>query len=410
MNSEIGKNRMTNATLAVVGAGKTPIANQEVTIEQTRHRFLFGTAAFDLLPLANDQYTGEEREKADQRADKLITLFNAATLPFYWSRFEPQRGKPFTVQLRNAAQWCMDHGLVTKGHPLCWHTLTADWLLSLNNSEILAAQIERIQRDVSDFHGLIDMWDVINEAVIMPIFDKYDNGITRLCKEIGRIQMISAMFEAARSENPTAILFINDFDVTPAYDILVEGCLEAGVRIDAIGIQSHMHQGYWGVEKTLKVLDQFTRFNLPIHFTETTLVSGRLMPPEIVDLNDFQVREWPTTPEGEQRQAEEAILHYQTLFGHPLVAGITWWDLSDGGWLNAPAGLLRRDGSRKPAYDALMGLIKGEWWLAPTTFITDGNGEIQFSGYLGDYELAYGGKRAAFTLTREKATTITIAF
>jgi GH35 family endo-1,4-beta-xylanase len=32
----------------------------------------------------------------------------------------------------------------------------------------------------------------------------------------------------------------------------VEGCLEVGIKFDAIGLQSHMHQGYWGVEKTLK--------------------------------------------------------------------------------------------------------------------------------------------------------------
>ena len=64
-------------------------------------------------------------------------------------------------------------------------------------------------------------------------------------------------------ENPSATLLINDFDVSPAYDILVEGCLEAGIKIDAIGIQSHMHQGYWGVEKTLKVLEQFSHSICP---------------------------------------------------------------------------------------------------------------------------------------------------
>jgi GH35 family endo-1,4-beta-xylanase len=250
--------------------------------------------------------------------------------------------------------------------------------------------------------------DVINEAVLMPIFDKYDNGITRLCKEMGRIDTIKAMFAAARAENPTAMLLINDFDVSPAYDILIEGCLEAGIQIDGIGIQSHMHQGYWGVEKTLKVLDQFTRFNLPIHFTETTLVSGHLMPPEIVDLNDYQVKEWPTTPEGENRQAEETIQHYKTLFTHPLVEGITWWDLSDGGWLDAPAGLIRKDGSSKPAYDEILKLVKGEWWLSPTRLTTDSIGKIQFTGFFGEYELAYEGNRKSFSVTRENPPAIEI--
>ncbi len=202
--------------------------------------------------------------------DYFLQLFNQATLPFYWGRFEPQRGQPDTQRILNTARWYQAQGCVTKGHPLCWHTLTADWLLPLTNREILQAQIARIQRDVADFAGVIDMWDVVNEAVIMPIFDRYDNGITRICKELGRIELIRTMFETARATNPNATLLLNDFDVSPAYDILVEGCLEAGIPIDVIGIQSHMHQGYWGVEKTQFVLEQFARFKKPIHFTENT--------------------------------------------------------------------------------------------------------------------------------------------
>ena len=408
MNNDIKKNRMTDITITILKTDGTPLANQEVTIEQTNHKFLFGTAAFDLLPLTSGDYVGEAKEQAEGQAEKIRALFNAATLPFYWARFEPERGKPITEKVKNAARWCLDHNMLPKGHPLCWHTLTADWLLEMNNAEILQAQIARIHRDVSDFRGLIEMWDVINEAVIMPVFDKYDNGITRICKEYGRINTIRAMFEAARETNPNATLLINDFDVSSAYDILVEGCLEAGIKFDVIGIQSHMHQGWWGVEKTLKVLENFERFNLPIHFTETTLVSGHLMPLEIVDLNDYQVTDWPTTPEGEERQAEQTIRHYQTLFAHPLVEGITWWDSSDGGWLNAPAGLLRKDGSSKPVYDELMKLIKGEWWVAPIKLGTDSNGEIQFTGFFGEYELTYEGKRKTFILTKEKATEITV--
>ena len=408
MNSEIRNNRMRDVTLRILKADQSPLAHQKVVIEQTHHKFLFGTAAFDLVPFTNGKYEGEMNAQAEQRANKLTALFNAATLPFYWARFEPQRGQPMTEEVKNAAHWCIDHNLIVKGHPLCWHTLTADWLLLMSNPEILQAQIARIQRDVYDFRGLINMWDVINEAVIMPIFDKYDNGITRLCKDMGRIKLIKTMFEITRAENPSATLLINDFDISPAYDILVEGCLEAGIRIDVIGIQSHMHQGYWGVEKTLKVLDQFSRFNLPIHFTETTLVSGHLMPPEIVDLNDYQVEEWPSTRKGEDRQAEAAMLHYTTLFAHPLVEGITWWDMSDGGWLNAPAGLLRRDGSSKPAYDELLKLIKGEWWIPPTELITNSHGEIGLRGCFGEYELAFAGKRKPFQLTRENASTLQI--
>ncbi len=206
------------------------------------------------------------------------------------------------------------------------------------------------------------------------------------------------MFETARAENPSAVFLLNDFETSESYDILIEGCLEAGIQIDVIGIQSHMHQGWWGLEKTEEILERFSRFKLPLHFTETSLVSGRLMPPEIVDLNDYQVAEWPSTPEGEDRQAREAVAHYKTLFAHPLVQSITWWDLVDGNWLNAPSGLLRADGSSKPAYDEIMNLVKGEWWLSPTTFSTDADGCIEFSACAGDFELLVGDRISSFFL------------
>ena len=221
----------------------------------------------------------------------------------------------------------------------------------------------RITREVTDAAGLIDTWDAINEAVIMPVFDRQENGITRLCRALGRVETVRLAFDTARQANPGATLLLNDFDMSADFEHLVEDCLEGGIAIDALGLQSHMHQGYWGVEKTLDVLERFARFGLPLHFTESTLVSGRLMPPEIVDLNDYQVAEWPSTPEGEARQAEEVIAHYTTLLSDPAVAAVTWWGLPDGGWLNAPSGLIRADGTPKPAFDALRGLIKGSWWL-----------------------------------------------
>ncbi len=387
LDQAIRRQRTTNVHVTLTHNG-LPLANQEVVVRQLKHRFLFGsTWGESSVALANGELSGKAKELAERRNEHFLQLFNQVTLPFYWGRFEPQRGRPQTQRILNAARWYQAQGCVLKGHPLCWHTLTADWLLPLTGREILQAQIARIRRDVADFAGLIDMWDVVNEAVIMPIFDRYDNGITRICKELGRIELIRTMFETARATNPKAILLLNDFDVSPAYDILVEGCLEAGLPIDVIGIQSHMHQGYWGVERTQTVLDQFARFQRPIHFTENTIVSGHLMPPEIVDLNDYQVSDWPSTPEGEERQAREVVSHYKTLLAHPLVEAITWWDLSDGGWLNAPAGLLRKDHSPKPAFEELLKLIKGEWWLAPTKMTTDAHGQISFTGFLGEYEV-----------------------
>jgi endo-1,4-beta-xylanase len=375
-------------------------------VEQTAHEFLFGCIGFDLIPLANGEVGRQDGADAPEGQDedlaaKWLELFNFATLPFYWGDFEPVRRRPDTERLLAAARWFVDRGVVVKGHPLAWHTVTAPWLLELSDEEILEAQRARIRREVSDFAGLIDAWDVINEVVIMPVFDKYDNGLTRVARRFGRIPVIRTVFDEARAANPRATLLLNDFDMSTAYECLIEGVLEAGVKIDALGLQSHMHQGYWGEEKTLAVLDRFARYGLPLHLTESTLVSGHLMPPEIDDLNDYQVPEWPSTPEGEARQADEVVRHYRTLLGHPAVDAMTYWGLSDAGaWLGAPVGFLRADGSPKPAYDALHALVKGEWWLKPTTLRTDDQGRVRVRGWRGAYELRAGDAAAGFELVR----------
>ena len=197
-------------------------------------------------------------------------------------------------------------------------------------------------------------------------------------------------------------LVLNDFDLSSAYECLIEGVLEAGIRIDAIGLQTHMHQGYRGEEWTLEMLDRFARYGLPLQLTETSLVSGDLMPPDIVDLNDYRIADWPTTPDGEARQADEVVRHYRTLVGHPAVQAITYWGLTDSGaWLGAPVGLVRRDGTTKPAYEALRDLIRGAWWLGPTTMRTDEAGRIRVRGFLGDYAVAAADdRRAGFTIPR----------
>ncbi|GJM79640.1 hypothetical protein HMSSN139_21360 [Paenibacillus sp. HMSSN-139] len=194
---------------------------------------------------------------------------------------------------------------------------------------------------------------------------------------------------------------LNDFNTSINYEILIDGCLNAGIPIDAIGIQSHQHQGYWGREKLEEVLDRFSHFGLPIHFTENTLTSGHLMPADIEDLNDYQIPEWPSTPEFEERQAREVEEMYSILFEHPLVEAITAWNFSDeGAWLGAPAGLVRADNTPKPAYHVLKQRIK-EDWSTQVTVQTDEDGTASFEGFLGEYELVCGGTKVGFKLEKE---------
>ena len=395
------RHRLADATITITTASGDPLRDALVTVEQVEHAFTFGNIGFDFIGLAN----GEPSAAADHGLEPLyLDLFNAATLPFYWARFEPERDHPDTDRLLRSADWFVERGVRLKGHPLAWHTLAPDWLLGEPASVVEAALRDRITRDVTAFRHVIHAWDAINEAVIMPVFANGENAITPLAQRLGRVEIVRLAVDTARAADPDAFLLVNDFDLSPAYERLLEELLDAGVRFDAIGLQSHMHQGYWGEPETEAILERFARFGLPLHWTETTLVSGHLMPPEIVDLNDYRVASWPSTPEGEARQAEELVRHYRTLVAHPAVDAITYWGLTDdGAWLGAPAGLVRADGSPKPGYEALLGLVKGEWWLPPASAETDGDGRLRISGFAGRYRIRGAAGAAELDLRRPGA-------
>ena len=388
--------RKAAARLQILNPDGTPAVRRQVSVDQVSHRFLFGCGAFDTVKLMKTE-DPEERAFLRERMDKWLALFNYATLPFYWGRYEPEEGKTACTETRAASEWLRERGVQVKGHPLCWHTACAPWLLKYSNEEIMRRQLERIHRDVTAFRDVIRFWDVINEVVIMPEFDRYDNAVTRICREKGRIGLVREVFAAAKESDPDAVLLINDFNTSEAYAALIEGLLEADVPISAIGIQSHQHQGYWGLVKLNKVLERFSRFGLPIHFTENTLISGQLMPPEIVDLNDFQVDSWPGTPDGEDRQAREITEMYSVLFAHPLVEAITTWDFNDGCWLKAPSGFVHEDNSEKPSWYAMHRLIH-EDWETHETLVTDGEGFLSFTGFRGDYRLRASAGSASFSL------------
>ena len=391
------KHRKAEARLQLLNPDSTPAANCPVRIDQISHEFLFGCGAFDAVELMRAQ---DETRKAfiQERLNKWLKLFNYGTLPFYWGRYEPVEGKTAYQETMAAAQWLRSQGVQLKGHPLCWHTVCADWLLQYSNEEILHRQLERIRREVTAYKGVIDLWDVINEVVIMPVFDKYDNAVTRICKEKGRVRLVKEVFSAAKECNPEAVLLINDFNTSVSYENLLEELLEADVPISAVGIQSHQHQGYWGREKLEDVLERFSRFGIPLHFTENTLISGDLMPDYIEDLNDWQVDSWPSTPEGEERQAKEITEMYSILFAHPMVDAITTWDFNDGCWLKAPSGFVHEDNTEKPAYSALEKLIHGTW-ESHEALMTDTEGFVTFTGFKGGYTIHSDKGNASFNLT-----------
>lgn len=396
IDTRIQKLRTVEATVTVTGADGKPLAGAEVVVTMRRHKFLFG---------CNLYMWGELKDPALEEAyrSRFADLMNYATLPFYWGSYEREQGKTRETRLRAMAEWCREQGIRTKGHPLVWHEVPARWQKDMDVDALRRLQLARVEREVKAFTGLIDTWDVVNEIAMMP---DSSEPIGRLCRAMGAQELVAAAFALARTTNPKAVLILNEAKHDADWIGFVRKCLDAGVPIDIIGLQSHMHGGYIGARRVWNMAEMFAHVGRPEHWTEVSIVSGR---PKT--WKGFQtVKDWDSTPEGEKRQAEEVVEFYRLLFSHPAVEAVTWWDFSDAGaWQNAPVGFLRKDMTPKPAYDALKKLIKGDWWTGPLTLTTDGEGRATFRGFLGEYELRAGRAAGRFSLDAPGKSAATVA-
>jgi endo-1,4-beta-xylanase len=371
----IRRYRMGTVSLRLTGPNGQPLSpGLSVRISQTRHKFLFGCNIFKL---------GRCRTVEDNAAyeKQFAELLNYATLPFYWWQYEGRKGRPDDERTEEIVRWCNAHGVTMKGHPLAWNYVDPRWLADCTPEEAMRLQFERIGRCAQRFKGKIDIWDVVNEATAYDREElkKRAPKLTQAIAKMGVPEYIRTAFKTARQANPQAVLLINDYRLDAAYadNVISQLVDEAGKPMyDVIGIQSHMHGGYWGAARAWDVCERFARFGRPLHFTETTVVSG-----------PRKGSVWTTTPEGEQDQAKRVTEFYTVLFSHPAVEAITWWDFTDqGAWQQAPAGLVRSDMSPKPAYEQLHGLIKGQWWTKVET-TTGSGGSANLEGFLGEYAI-----------------------
>ena len=372
-DERIEKHRMGDGSVVVRDSKGKTVRSARVTVQQLRHDFLFGSNFFMF-----NRCGAPDLEEAYRT--RFAALLNYCTLGFYWASYESRRGQPNHDYMDQVAAWTSEHGITCKGHPLAWdHPAGSPAWLPDDPKEVERLSVARVGEIVSRFRGHIDIWDVVNEATHLA--NKLNHTkMADWASAKGAVPYVAEHLAAARAENPKATLLVNDYRTDPPYFRLLEGLrTKRAFPFDVVGIQSHMHDGLWPLRKTWDICDTYSKLGRPLHFTETTLVSGP---------RKGSGENWgATTPEGEARQAELTEKFYRALFAHPAVQAITWWDFSDlGAWQGAASGWLRRDMSPKPVYERLMSLVKGAWWTK-TEGQTNSHGELKLRAFFGEYRL-----------------------
>lgn len=378
----IESNRKGFAEIQITGGDGKPVPRATVRYRLKRHGYHFGCNLFML-----DQFPEAEKNAAYEKA--FSELFNLAVLPFYWSDFEQTDGAPRFG--RNSApvyrrppperclDYCKEHGITPKGHPLLWHQFWPGWLQG--DIRALKARVERRFSEIAARFGTdIPIWDVANEAQTvfgkMPIPGHVDFAF-RLAERY--------FTGCTLTYNDDRLWWNHQGDYSPVY-LLVKNLQLQGRRVDALGFQYHMFdwvlpesQQFMNPRHLLSVLDQYTKLGIPVNLSEISLISRR-------DLGD-----------GDEFQSRVLENLYRVWFSHRATNGAIWWNLVDGTAAGAPlgsedgenrlrAGLLNYDLTPKKAYVTLKRLLQKEWHTEGVLEYEAG-APNQFRGFHGEYEI-----------------------
>jgi len=331
-----------------------------------------------LTTLDGNQYVSEEgffdpdvfsvatREQWMKAA--MYKYFNYGTCgnSFKWSGIQPQHTAPDYTNFENAVRWTQSVGWELRAHTLLWggnddHSMPA-WVRELPTPEAITDTCRmRVIREVTRYRGIIKEYDVINEPL---------TGHADWLRNTVGDSIIWNCFKWARSADPDAELYINDYNVeyywgqAEEYRDLILQIKENDGPVTGVGIQAH----FWdccrpNVDELVTNLNIIAEAGLPMRLTEY---------------------DWGTDLTQEQQTAD-FIKVLTIAFSHPSVNGMICWGLSDDGAWRENTGFFDAHHRPKLAADTLLYYTKTKW---ATNFDSVVSGDtLAFNAYYGDYEI-----------------------
>ena len=344
---------------------------EKVHVKLLRHSFPFGTA----LALYD---TKDSVEKWYRNAAKKYFWHGVSENQFKWPEYEPKKGKLKRDEMKEYTDFTSQNNWKLRGHALMWshqgYGFDKHYSNKGNCKEIADNLKARIERDLKEYKGKITEYDVWNEPIHESwTFNKCGWGI------------LDSAFIWAHRADPSAVLYINDYNVVAAgetdrYYGLIKGMLARKVPVMGIGVQCHF--GLRPIVPGLikERIDKLASLGLPVKVTE-------------FDVGDWQAGMNDT----EEVQAQKFETFIRTAFSHPAVNGIVLWGFWDNRHWVKNGGMIASDGREKPAAKRVYDLWH-KVWTTDLYATADENGEAKFRGFKGYYQVNAGDKKYQITV------------
>ncbi|XP_052162414.1 endo-1,4-beta-xylanase 1-like isoform X2 [Oryza glaberrima] len=348
LKEKTDKVRKRDVILKFQGSDAANLFGSSIKIQQTENSFPFGSCI------------GRSNIENEDLADFFVKNFNWAVfeneLKWYWT--EAEQGRLNYKDSDELLEFCRKHNIQVRGHCLFWEVEDSvqPWIRSLHGHHLMAAIQNRLQSLLSRYKGQFKHHDVNNEMLHGSFYqDRLGNDIR------------AHMFREAHKLDPSAVLFVNDYNVEDRCDSkstpekLIEQIVdlqERGAPVGGIGLQGHITHPVGDI--ICDSLDKLSILGLPIWITELDV-----------------------TAENEHIRADDLEVYLREAFAHPSVEGIILWGFWELFMFREHAHLVDVDGTINEAGKRYIAL-KQEW-LTSITGNVDHHGELKFRGYHGSY-------------------------
>ena len=235
-----------------------------------------------------------------------------------------------------------------------------------SREELLSRMRDHIHTVVGRYKGRVKVWDVVNEALA----DGNGTNVLRnsLWTEIVGPDFIAHAFRFAHEADPDAVLRYNDYSLENPVKrgkllTLVRSLKEQGVPIHAIGSQAHLNLSTTEAEFE-RSLAELATTGLPVHITELDVngaAAGQRNTGADVTANAASTQ-GGLASDADRRLAEVYAGVFRAILRHrDSVRMVTFWGVNDAvSWRAAGKPLLFDGDNRpKPAFDAVLGTLKG---------------------------------------------------
>ena len=333
--------KLLSSILAILLA--CPLANAQPGLKDVLGKyFLVGVAL-------NTKQTAGNNPTVNQLVDKHFNSIVAENC-FKSEEIQPQEGKFHFDEADQVVNYAQQHGLQLIGHCLVWHSQAPEWFFKGPNGKPASRSLlvkrlrNHVRTVVTHFKGKVHGWDVVNEAI-------EDDGSFRRSPFYTIIgpEFIDIAFDEAHKADPNAELYYNDYSMSKpgkrdAVCKLVRHLKAKGLRIDAVGFQSHNGLDFPDLREYEASMDQIAATGVKIMMTEldmNVLPNPKNFGGAGVEQSYKYNKEYNPYADGlpadvskkiDQRWMDFFNIYYRH---RSQISRITLWGLSDGdSWLN----------------------------------------------------------------------------